>query len=334
MCGLIRRSTLVLVVGTVLALRANAGTGPAPLELEATIALANVTGRIDHMAADLGRGRLFVAELGNGSVDAIDLRSRQVIHRITGLEEPQGIAYAPGPDLVAVASGGDGALHFYKGDDFASVGRIELGKDADNVHLDPRTGHLLVGYGAGAVAVVDPGLRQKLAETALPAHPEGFQIAPDGRTAFVNLPDAKQIAVVDVSANRQSESWKVPGLNANFPLAVSAKGDLIASVFRNPARLVLINVSSGKVAEQLDTCGDADDAFFDEKRSRIYVSCGAGVLDVFQQQATGTIRLAQIKAGAGARTSLFVPELDRLFVAVRAGVSGGDAKILVFRPVQ
>ena len=119
-----------------------------------------------------------------------------------------------------------------------------------------------------------------------------------------------------------------------IPLAVSAKGDLIASVFRNPARLVLINVSSGKVAEQLDTCGDADDVFFDEKRSRIYVSCGAGVLDVFQQQATGTIRLAQIKAGAGARTSLFVPELDRLFVAVRAGVSGGDAKILVFRPVQ
>jgi len=64
------------------------------------------------------------------------------------------------------------------------------------------------------------------------------------------------------------------------------------------------------------------------------VSCGAGALDVFQQQATGTIRLAQIKTGAGARTSLFVAELDRLFVAVRAGASGGDAKILVFRPVQ
>jgi DNA-binding beta-propeller fold protein YncE len=331
---LINAGAVAVVLWTVLVPPANAGTGKAPLELEATIALPNVKGRIDHLAVDLARERLFIAELGNGSVDAIDLRSRQTIQRITGLEEPQGIAYAPGPDLLAVAGGGDGALHFYKGEDFASVGRIVLGEDADNVHLDSRTGHLLVGYGAGALAVIDPALRQKLAETPLPAHPEGFQLAPDGRTAFVNLPDANEIGVVDLSAKRLKDAWKVPSLSANFPIAVSANGDLVASVFRNPARLVLISLPTGKVAEQLDTCGDADDVFFDGKRSRIYVSCGAGALDVFQQQATATTRIQQIKTGAGARTSLFVPELDRLFVAVRADGSGGDAKILVFRPVQ
>ena len=150
--------------------------------------------------------------------------------------------------------------------------------------------------------------------------------------AFVNLPDAHQIGVVDLSAMRLSDAWKVPSSSANFPLAVNANGDLVASVFRNPARLALISVSSGKIAEQLDTCGDADDVFFDGRRSRIYVSCGAGALDVFQQQATGTVRIAEIKTSVGARTSLFVPELDRLFVAVRAGASGTDAKILVFKP--
>ena len=317
----------------VLMLPAHATMAADPLELEATIALPNVKGRIDHLAVDLKRVRLFVAELGNGSVDVIDLRSHRTIQRISGLEEPQGIAYAPEPDLVAVATGGDGALNFYKGDGFASVGRIALGEDADNVHIDSKTGHFVVGYGAGALAVIDPGTRQKLAESKLPAHPEGFQLATDGRTAFVNLPDAKEIAVVDLSANRLKDAWNVPSLTANFPLAVSANGDLVASVFRNPARLVLLNASSGNIAEQLDTCGDADDVFFDGKRSRIYVSCGAGVLDVFQQQATGTRRLAQITTGAGARTSLFVPELDRLFVAVRADASG-DAKVLVFKPVQ
>jgi hypothetical protein len=115
-------------------------------------------------------------------------------------------------------------------------------------------------------------------------------------------------------------------------MAIDEAGRLLASVFRNPAKLVLIDASAGKVAEQLETCGDADDVFFDSKRSRIYVSCGAGKLDVFERQATGTSRIAQIDTGSGARTSLFVAELDRLFVAVRAGPLGGEAKILVFKP--
>ena len=65
-----------------------------PLVLERTIPLKSVFGRIDHIAVDLARKRLFVAELGNGSVDTIDLAgdaSGTVTHRISGLQEPQGI---------------------------------------------------------------------------------------------------------------------------------------------------------------------------------------------------------------------------------------------------
>jgi hypothetical protein len=332
MRGTTRLSVLVFGICTWAALPVYAAASGSPLQLEATITLADVAGRIDHMAVDLGRGHLLVAELGNGSVDVIDLASHQRVHRITGLKEPQGIAYALGPDLVAVASAGDGSLRLYQASDFAPVGRIDLGEDADNVRLDRKTGHLLVGYGSGALAVVDLGQRQKLGEIVLPAHPEGFQLAADGSRAFVNLPDAKRIAVADLAANRQTDSWKVANLNGNFPMAIDEAGRLLASVFRNPARLVLIDASAGKVAEQLETCGDADDVFFDSKRSRIYVSCGAGKLDVFERQATGTSRIAQIDTGSGARTSLFVAELDRLFVAVRAGPLGGEAKILVFKP--
>jgi hypothetical protein len=48
-----------------------------PLQLEAKIPLGDVRGRIDHMAIDLSRQRLFVAELGNDSVGIVDLRSRR-----------------------------------------------------------------------------------------------------------------------------------------------------------------------------------------------------------------------------------------------------------------
>src|ERR1700674_4875504 len=78
---------------------APAPTGEAPpLVLERTIPLEHVGGRIDHMAIDLGRQRLIVAELGNGTVDVIDLAAGKSVHRFAGLKSPQGVGYAPGSD--------------------------------------------------------------------------------------------------------------------------------------------------------------------------------------------------------------------------------------------
>jgi hypothetical protein len=124
----------------------------------------------------------------------------------------------------------------------------------------------------------------------------------------------------------------VPDLKSNFPLAIDESGAVLVAVFRTPARLVLLNTNSGTVTANLPSCNDADDVFFDAKRQRIYVSCGEGVVDVFQSDSASTRRLASVHTSAGARTSLFVPELDRLFVAVRASLLGSEASILVLRP--
>jgi hypothetical protein len=91
-------------------------------------------------------------------------------------------------------------------------------------------------------------------------------------------------------------------------------------------------VGTGAIAAQLETCGDADDVFFDDKRHRLYVSCGAGSVDVVQYGATGLHRLERVSTYWGARTSLFVPELDLLFVAERAGLLGSNASIQVYYP--
>ena len=304
------------------------------LVLERTIRLDGVAGRIDHMAIDLGRKRLMVAELGNDSVDVIDLIAGKPIHRIVGLKEPQGIGYLPGPDLILVADGGDGSVRLFKGEDGSPVGVIDLGDDPDNVRVDPHTGYVVVGYGDGGLATIDAATRKKVADVRLQAHPEGFQLDAKGGRAFANVPGARQIAVVDLATGGQAATWKVPNLAANFPLAIDETGTVLATVFRDPARLVLLDANTGSVSANLETCGDADDVFFDTKRQRIYISCGAGRIDVFQQAAAGYQLSARVNTPAGARTSLFVPQLDRLFVAARAGLVGSSsAAILVFRPV-
>jgi hypothetical protein len=314
---------------------AHAETGP-PLAPERTIALKGVTGRIDHMAVDLGRKRLFVAELGNATLDVIDLTSGTVIHRIEGLKEPQGVGYSPSADVLAVANAGDGSVRLFRGADLSPAGNVDLGNDADNVRLDTRTGNLVVGYGSGGLAVIDPARATLVARISLPAHPEGFQLDPNTRRAFVNVPDARQIVVVDLEAQRPAGTWRMPDMRDNFPMALDAANNIAAVAFRSPARLVLFDASVGNQVATLASCGDADDVFFDTKRQRVYVSCGAGSVDVWQRHGGGYHHISSIRTASGARTSLFVPEWDRLFVAAPAGFFGfgSDAAILILKPAD
>jgi len=303
------------------------------LSLEGQMALPGVAGRIDHMAVDPARKRLLVAELGNGTLDVVDLASGRRVKQVAGLHEPQGVGYAQKSDLVVVASAGDGSVRFFRGEDLAPAGSLSLGNDADNVRVDPRTGYVIVGYGSGGLAIIDPEKRSKIGDIKLAAHPESFQLDAASGRMFANVPDGGHIAVVDLAAAKQIAKWTVPGLSANFPLAIDGSGMAVAAVFRRPAKLVLLDTKTGTATQHLDTCGDADDVFFDAKRRRIYVSCGAGAVDVFQADATGYRTVARIETSSGARTSLFVPDLDRLYIAARAGLVGSDAAIRVLRPL-
>ncbi|MGA7866447.1 MAG: hypothetical protein WCA23_21080, partial [Stellaceae bacterium] len=139
----------------------------APLVLETKIALGQVAGRIDHLSIDVKRRRLLVAELGNNSVGVVDLAAGKVLRMISGMSEPQGVAYVPFADSVFVANAGDGSVRVLRGDDLAPIGRIELGEDADNVRVDTQRNRVLVGYGKGALAVIDPATRSKAGDIRL-----------------------------------------------------------------------------------------------------------------------------------------------------------------------
>lgn len=306
-------------------------TGAGPLQLEAKVALGNVRGRIDHMAVDLKRQRLFVAELGNDTVGIVDLTDRSVIRTLAGLNEPQGVGYEPSTDTLFVANARDGSVKLFEGNTYAARGQIELGNDADNIRIDAAGSRVVVGYGDGGLAVLDPSTRDKIQTVPLKAHPESFQIDPDTGRIFVNLPDAHAIAVVDGKSGKQIANWPM-NEGGNFPMAVDRDRSRILVAFRGPPGIAAFSMTDGKPVSTADTCGDVDDLFVDAKRARIYVSCGSGFIDVFEANGAPYRRVARVPTAAGARTSLFVPEMDRLLVAVRAG-QAEPASIWIFRPM-
>jgi DNA-binding beta-propeller fold protein YncE len=303
---------------------------PPPLRVESRITLGEVHGRIDHLAVDLKRHRLYVAELGNDSVGVVDLEAGRLTQTLRDLKEPQGIGYESLSDTLYVANARDGSVRLFKGEDLAPLASVDLGEDADNVRIDELTHRIWVGYGSGALAVIDANSRRKVADIPLGAHPESFRLQPAGAKIYVNVPDAGEIAVVDRNAGKQVATWKTNDLRSNYPLALDENGRVLA-VFRHPARLAVFRPQDGQRVQALETCSDSDDLFVDAKRHRVYVTCGEGVIDVFSHDANGYRHTGKLATSSGARTSLFVPQLDRLYLAVRAGPSA-PASIWVIRP--
>ncbi len=301
-----------------------------PLVLESKIALGNVSGRIDHLAIDSARNRLFVAELGNDSVGVIDLKERKLLRRITGLKEPQGVGYVASTDTLYVSNAGDGSVRLFQGADLSPAGRIDLGDDADNIRIDARANKLFIGYGKGAIAIIDPVKRAKISDVQLGAHPEGFQLDGTGTKIFANVTNARRIAMADIALSIV-KTFPMNDARANFPMAIDHEKERVLSVFRNPAKLIALSARDGSVLASATICGDADDVFVDSKRHRVYVSCGEGFIDVLEANESGYSRIGHVSTASGTRTALLVPELDRLFVAVRATGAEPPA-IWVFRP--
>jgi YVTN family beta-propeller protein len=306
-------------------------TAAAVLTLDAKIPLGDIEGRIDHLAFDAARSRLYVAELGNDSVGIVDLRAQRVIRTVTGFDEPQGVAYEASTDTVYVANGGDGSVRLFSGADFAPRGSIPLGKDADNVRVDRATHRVYVGYGDGALAVIDPIARKRVNDIPLKGHPESFQLDPAGDAIIVNVPDAGHIAVVSREANRQVASWPTGSLGANFPLTLDADKGRAIAVFRKPARLQAFDMRNGHALAGVDISSDSDDVFLDVKRRRLYVICGEGFVDVLDASGDTYTPMSRIPTSSGSRTGLFIPEIDRLLVAIRATGKDGAA-LWLFKP--
>jgi YVTN family beta-propeller protein len=298
-----------------------AESGP-PLKLRTTVVLHGVEGRIDHFAFDPAGERLFVCALSNNTVEVIDLRSSQRIHSITGLGSPQGIAYIPEFNRLFVANDKGGVCNIYDGKSLQPVGQFSLKDDADNVRYDVATKQIYVGFGSGGIAIINSAEGKQVGSIKLAAHPEAFELEQHGNRIFANVPNAHQVAVIDREKREVITRWNTDLAFGNFPMALDEADHRLFIGCRLPSKLIVLNTDTGDAVAKIDISGDCDDVFYDGKRHRAYAICGAGKIDIIEQADANTYNAsAKIDTAKGARTGLFVPERDTLFVAVPHGGS-------------
>jgi sugar lactone lactonase YvrE len=221
--------------------------GSDALQLAQHIPLPGVEGRLDHFAIDQAGERLFVCALGNNSVEVIDLQKGERIHSITGLGRPQGVAYFPEFGKLIVANDKGGACNLYDGKSFALAGSVDLKDDADNVRYDRSRKQAYVGYGDGGICVIDPESGKQVRSIELSGHPEAFVVESHGHRLFVNIPSAREVAVVDRDQGTVVARWNMRGASGNFPMAFDETHHRLFIGCRSLAQLVVLNSDSGAV---------------------------------------------------------------------------------------
>ena len=307
---------------------------PKPLVLTEAIPTPGVQGRFDHFGFD-GKNQLFVAALGQNTVEVIDISARLRAHSIPGIPNPQGVVYAPDVRKLFVASS-KGQLRIYDGTNFELRKEIDFHGDVDNLRYDAATHRVYVGFGedeTGAIGTVDALTNERLPEEyKLGAHPESFQLEMNGPNIYVNLPDLKQIAAINRKTGAITR-WPMT-LEHNFPMALDEADHRLFVATHEPARLAVFDTNSGRSIAELPCVQDADDAYYDAGRKRIYVPGGEGYISVFQMTDPDHYQLlAKVPSTLGARTAGYFGKghkgFDRFFLGVPARTDHG-AEIWIY----
>lgn len=223
-----------------------------------------------------------------------------------------------------------GKLYIYNGTTFDLMTSIDFGDDVDNLRYVAAERRVYVGYGnekTGAIGMVDAPTNKRLTEEfKLGAHPESFQLAALGPNIYVNLPDLKQIAVINRSTHLITR-WPLT-FESNFPMALDEPDHRLFVAIRTPPELAVFDTNSGRLAAALPTVQDADDLYYDSARKRVYISGGEGHISVFQQDDPDHYRLlAKVHSSLGARTAGYFGKgrrgFDRFYLAVPARADHG-----------
>jgi len=312
---------------------------PQPLKLAQTIALPTVEGRIGHLSIDVKGKRLFLAALSNKTVEVIDLAAGKPVHTISGLRMPQGLLYVPDSNLLFVADGDQAAANVYDCSSYKLIRTESDLKDADSVGYDGRSantygvGLVHVGFGSGAEAgiiALDAKSGKPMFEIPVDGHPKSIQFLKATNRMYISVPMAGYIAVADSGRRRVSDKWPVQGFKDFFPLALDETNQRLFIGSRTPPALVVLDTKTGRMVTSVEGVGQADGLFYDAAHRRIYMSGGDGMIGVFEQRDPDHYALmAKVATAMGAGTSLYVAELNRLYVAAPRS-SGKQAQVLIY----
>jgi DNA-binding beta-propeller fold protein YncE len=327
------RRLFILLAAGLIGLMPSPCAAQEPLELVQTIVLKGKTGKLDHVALDKNRQRLFLANKVNNTLDVVDLQGGKLFKQITGQSGVQGIAIAPDLNKVFVALGEGGFCNVLDAETYKVLKTRKFKDDADNVRYNQRTGLVYVAHAEKALAVLDAKSVELKADIALPGSAEGFEHESNRPRLYVCVPPT-QVLVIDTDKNEIGNTYTVSHGGKVMAVAVDEANHRLFVASRKPAAmLTVMDSESGKEITSVPIAEEVDDCYFDAKRKLIYASCGEGFLAVIKQKSADEYEpVAKVPTAAGAKTCLYDAGTDKLYLAVPRQQGNPGPEIRIYQP--
>jgi len=314
------------------------GQDSAPLKLVQTIKLpADVKGNFDHFAIDLATNRLFATPEEYKAVLVFDLKTGNLIHKITGIEKPHAVLFREDLKRLYITDGEAGDVKIVDSDTYKTLSSVKLLEDSDSIGYDPATKLLYVDNGGGDVhqtysmfSIIDTTAGKKVTDIKVDGDTlEAMILDKSTPRIFLNNRDKSRVDVIDREKRTLIASWPITLAKTNVAMAYDEANHRLFVACRSGG-IVVLDSNTGKEITVLPITKNVDDAAFDPVHKRLYASCD-GDVSVYEQGSPDNYKfLGKVPTGAMARTALLVPQLNRYFVAVpQHGTS--NAEILVFQ---
>jgi DNA-binding beta-propeller fold protein YncE len=285
---------------------------------------ASVKGRFDHLGIDAAGNRLFVVAEEAKEVLVFDLTTGKFIRDIK-VEHPHAVLYREDLNRIYITDEGKGVLNIYDGKTYEPVKTVALKVDADSIGYDAATKYLYIDNGGDnahetftMLSVVDTTAGTKLADIKIDGDTlEAMALEKSGDRLFLNNPAKNEVEVIDRRANKLVTSWPVKLGKSNATMALDESVHRLFVGCRSGA-IVVFDSQTGKELQALPVGKGVDDLMFDPATKRIYAaSGGTGAVDVYKETDPDHYQsLGHVPSGPGAKTGLFVPQLNRIFVPV------------------
>ncbi len=306
-----------------------------PLKLITTTPMPGFTGDFDHFGLDLKGNRLFLTSEDQKTVEVFDLRTGERIHSIKGFGQPLTMAYLGESDRLIVTDGGEtDAVHLVDCKNYKIINTLKLGQGVDHSAYNPANKYFYVENGGGpdgkthVLSIIDTKSFKQVGEvTGLPGNSnEGMIIDRGGKKLYVNLTGTDEIGVIDLNTRQLIARWPLPDVHVAHAIALDEPNHRLFTATRKPSQFLVFNTDTGKVVATLPCVGVNSDMSFDVARKLIYVT-GSEAASVFEQlDADHYEHIAEVPTAYRAKSSVFVPELKRLYVA-DSGKGKPDAKL-------
>jgi DNA-binding beta-propeller fold protein YncE len=330
----LRQSLKVCITMVILCVLTVKAQEKLPLKLIITTPMPGFAGDFDHFGLDLKGNRLFLAAEDKKTVEVFNLRTGERIHSIEGFGHPLTMAYLPESDSLIVTNGDTDDVALVDCKEYKIINTLKLGKGVDHSALNPIDKYFYVENGAApdgkshSLAIIDTKSFKIVGE--IPGLPgdsnEGMVIDRAGKKLYVNMTGSDEVGVIDLNTRQIIARWPLPDVHVAHAIALDELNHRLFTATRKPSQFIVFNTDTGKVVASLPCVGVNSDMSLDVARKRIYIT-GSDTASVFEQRDGDHYEhIAEVPTAYRAKSSIFVPELKRLYVA-DSGKGKPDAKL-------